>query len=62
MDQDYGVDTQQLINPLKVAKGDKNYRVHSLNNGIVTIEAQLSLEDRQKRAKERIGSMGGDIL
>lgn len=61
MDQNYGVDTQPL-NPTYGAKGDKNYRVHSLNNGIVTIEAQLSLEERQKRAKERIGSIGADIL
>lgn len=51
-----------MIDPLKVEKGSKNYRVHSLNNGIVTIEAQLSLEERQKRAKERIGSIGADIL
>lgn len=55
----FGGDTQPL-NP--APKVDKNYRVHSLNNGIVTIEAQLSLEERQKRAKERIGSIGTDIL
>lgn len=59
MDQNY---QEPLVEPIVNKKGDKNYRVHSLNNGIVTIEAQLSLEERQKRAKERIGSIAMDPM